>query len=94
MQKRDSLIQSWMKEMMADYGDGTRKDSAWIAETFRECNADAGISNFVITKNGLLFYKEYCFPHVVRPYDTNLDIEFSTRFLLPFLSTSGKKYFQ
>jgi hypothetical protein len=94
MQQRDSIIKSWKKEINADYGDRNPEDSAWIAETFAECNADAGTNNFVITKNGLLFYKEYCFPHAARPYDTDLDIKFSMKFLFPYLSPAGKRLLQ
>lgn len=84
-QRKDSIAK-WMKEMDAD-----PEDSDWIRETFEQCNQKADENSFLIRKRSIVFCKAYCFPHVARPYDTNLDIEFNYKQIEKFLSVEGKR---
>ncbi|TMI69571.1 MAG: hypothetical protein E6H09_19205 [Bacteroidetes bacterium] len=86
--KRQKRINEWRKEMDTTYN--VENDVEYIKETFRECNAEADEDNFIIMKNVIVFAKDYCFPHVARPYDISLDVEFAFRKIERFLSSNGK----
>jgi hypothetical protein len=89
IKSRRSRIINWIREMDQEYNN--RKDSAWVNETFRECNATMNENDFLIKPGTISFYKEYCFSHAARPYDTDLDIVFSYKAITPWLSDKGKK---
>jgi hypothetical protein len=91
--KRDTLIKEWIAEMDTSY-EGSIGDSIWIRETFDNCNKDADINNLSISKTFILFHKGTCFPHVAGPYETDLDIKLSIKYLLPYLSPTGRKLVQ
>jgi hypothetical protein len=50
-----------------------------------------GVNNFPVKMNSIVFWKDYCFPHVVRPYDTDLDVEISYTEMTKYLSEEAKK---
>ena len=92
IEKRKTLIKSWIAEMDTMYN--VADDSAWIAERFAECNNKAELDKISVRKNSIVFYKRYCFPHMARPYDIDLDIELPLKLLLPYLSDTGRKLLQ
>lgn len=88
IEKRDSLIKSWIAEMDTTYN---TDDMEWVAERFAECNEEAEPDNISIRKSSIVFYKHFCFPHAARPYDIDLNIEVPVKFLLPYFSDNGRK---
>jgi len=86
---RKASIAKWIKEMEHEYN--INDDSVWINETFSECNAKTDENNFLIKTGSIIFCKAYCFPHVSRPYDTDLDIKMSYKAITHYLSEKGKK---
>jgi hypothetical protein len=84
LNERQERIDDWKKEMVAD-------DSVCVEETFKECNQSVEIDDFLLRKKEILFYKRYCFPHVGRAYDTDLDIAISYDALRKYLSREGKE---
>lgn len=92
LKEREKRIAEWRHEMDTMYN--TSDNSAWISETFAECNRDAEENNFIIKKGQLVFWKEYCFSHATRPYDTDLDVALSYNELAKFLSRKGRKLLQ
>lgn len=89
--KRKEEIKKWIDELRSDGGSVFKEDSSFIFETFKECNAGAGIKNLFVTSEKILFYKEDCFPHGWAPLNTNLDIGFSYKEFEKYLSGFGKK---
>jgi hypothetical protein len=87
--KRKVEISKWIKKMSGEYEN--KEDSVWVKETFTECNQNASENNFLITKAEIVFYKENCFPHAARPYDTNLDIKFNYKQLKKYLTAEGRR---
>lgn len=67
------------------------EDSAFIIENFTKCNAEPEEENIFISKEGITFYKEGCFPHAWRPYNADLDIAFSNKEIEKYLSDFGKR---
>jgi hypothetical protein len=67
------------------------EDSAFARERYEECNSDAGSGHFVIREQNILFYKEYCFPHAWRPWDTDLDVPIDYQVIKKHLTSRGKK---
>lgn len=92
LKERKKRIVEWVNEMDTMYNN--RDDSAWINETFEECNEEAGEDDFIIKRDGIVFWKKYCFSHAARPYDTDLDVVFSYKELMRLLSDEGKKLLQ
>jgi hypothetical protein len=89
--ERKKRIEDAIKEIRQNYSDSAfREDSSWIYETYAECNKETEEQNILIKKNSILFYKEYCFPHVARPFDTDLDIELSFLNLQRYFTLSTK----
>ncbi len=86
---RKKLIQSSMTELRSQ--ENFVEDSAVITETFLQCNQQADLNIFSIQKDKITFRKEYCFPHAMRPYDTDLDVSFSIKKLQGYLSERGKQ---
>lgn len=66
-------------------------DTAYIKERFAECNKDAGVDNLFILNKNILFYKGFCFPHVVRVYETDLNISIPIKQLQKYLTAYGRK---
>jgi hypothetical protein len=89
IRERKKRITQWVKEMDTTYN--IREDSGWIHETFAECNAGADENNLLIKRKSISFCKEYCFPHVARPYDTDLDVELMYIKIEKYLSDTGKR---
>lgn len=85
--KRQKLIAAWLEEMK----ELANKDSTFVEETFANCNSEAEENNCFIKATGILFYKEYCFPHVVRPYDTDLNIAIAYKEVRKYLTEKGRK---
>lgn len=78
VEKRKRRIDEAIRENTPSISDSASvEDSSWISERYSECNKEPGAENILIKKNSILFYKGYCFPHVARPFDTNLDIDLS-----------------
>lgn len=93
IKERKQKVAKWIKELKADNDGDIKQDSAWINETLANCNENAEEDNFTITKTTIVFNKGYCFPHVARPYDTNLDIGMTYKEIEKYLSPEGKKLF-
>lgn len=90
IKEREKRIADWKDEMKKDYP-GYKEDAAMINEAFNKCNSEAEVNNFFIEKDSILFYKEPCFPHAARPYDTNLDIRISFKELSKYFTEAGEK---
>ena len=89
---RSERINDWINEMDTTYNAKSDwEDSSFIAEKFAECNSSSDSANISIGQGSIVFYKEYCFPHVARPYDTDLDIKFTYKDLYNYLTPFGKK---
>ena len=69
------------------------EDSVYISDTFKECLEDANrdVQQISLRSHSILFYKEYCFPHVALPHEADLDIEISLMEIVPYLSAYGKE---
>lgn len=67
------------------------EDSTFIIDTYKECNRHADLNNLSITAYEIVFYKEYCFPHVARSYDTDLNVTCKIKQLEKYLTVPGKK---
>lgn len=67
------------------------EDSTLLKDTYNKCNQKADENNISITSYEIVFYKEYCFPHAARPYDTDLTIVCKIKQLEKYLTEPGKK---
>lgn len=67
------------------------EDSVFARERYEECNSDAGLGHFVIQEQNILFYKEYCFPHAWRAWDTDLNVPIDYLVVKKHLTSRGKK---
>lgn len=67
------------------------EDSIFIKSTYKECNQQADENNISITSYEIVFYKEYCFPHAARSYDTDLNVVCRIKQLEKYLTEPGKK---
>lgn len=88
---RKKRIDAWIREMDTIYKNSEAEDSIFLNERFDECNSKADVDNFFIKKNVILFYKGYCFPHALGPFETNLNIEIGFMEIEQHLSELGKK---
>jgi hypothetical protein len=79
-----------IKELLKGESPGV-EDSAFARERYEECNSDAGLGHFVIQEQNILFYKEYCFPHAWRAWDTDLDVSIDYRAIKKYLTPRGIK---
>jgi hypothetical protein len=86
VRERKNRIDKFIKEELPPI-----EDSAYVIERYENCNQEADENNIYITSRGVVFYKEYCFPHSQRPFDTDLDIIFKIKQLEKYLTESGKK---
>lgn len=86
---RKILIGKWIRQIRED-GEN-KEDSAWIDDTFRKCNENGEEDNFILKPQHIVFAKEHCFPHMARPYDTDLDISLSYQLVTRYLSEKGKR---
>ncbi|AEV98849.1 hypothetical protein A4D02_09880 [Niastella koreensis] len=84
--ERNSRINQFISE---EYSKS--EDSTLIKDTYKECNEKADENNISIAAYEIVFYKEYCFPHVARPYDTDLDVVCKIKQLEKYLTEPGKK---
>lgn len=89
--EREKRIKGWVSELKADDEKLFAEDSVFIVETFAKCNGETDEENFFISRGDVLFYKEVCFPHAWRPYDTDLNIIFSFKDVEKHLSDFGKQ---
>jgi hypothetical protein len=80
--ERKKRIASWIKDMRLE---NEAEDSAWVRQSFEEPH------QFLLTTEGILFYKGYCFPHVARSYDTDLDVLIPYQSLSRYLHEEGRK---
>jgi hypothetical protein len=67
------------------------EDSSYLKDMYNNCNQKTDENNFSITADGIVFCKEYCFPHADRPYDTDLNIVCRIPQLEKYLTEPGKK---
>lgn len=67
------------------------EDSAFVRETYAECNQEPEEDLLFIQPGGIRFYKERCFPHAWRNLDDDLDIVLDFEVLERYLSDAGKK---
>lgn len=89
--EREGKIKNRIKELTSDKSYPINKeDSAFIQETLKECNEEIEEDNFIIRKNSIVFCKSNCFPHFARPYEANLDVEISLKWLTKYLSKNGR----
>ena len=91
IRERQRLIEKYLEETDSTYSDEDLPDSAWIKETFFECNKRASEENIFIKRDKIIFYKEYCFPHAARPLDIDLDITWSAVSVEKYLSAYGRE---
>jgi hypothetical protein len=89
IRERKKRIMQWIREMDTTYN--IKEDSGWIYETFAKCNTRPEENNLLIKGSSIVFCKEYCFSHVARPYDTDLDIEMMYVKIKKYLSEAGKR---
>jgi hypothetical protein len=87
--ERDKRISDWKAQMKKEYNIKP-EDAKMINETFEKCNSKPDVNNFFIEKDSILFYKEPCFPHAARPYDTDLDIRISFKELAKYFTEAGQ----
>jgi hypothetical protein len=86
VEERAKRITQFMGEK--DYED---EDSTMVREKYAECNEDPQEDFLFIQPVGVRFYKEFCFPHVSRALDNDLDVQLPLKLLEKYLSTVGKK---
>jgi len=84
--ERKKRISAFIKENYED-----SEDSTFIKETYAGCLEKGDVEKIFIKQHSIIFYKEYCFPHVARPYDMNLDIVLNFSFLKKYFTPYGKK---
>jgi hypothetical protein len=83
---REKRIAQFIKEDCQDYPDTT-----YIRETYVNCNKLAEEGKIFVQPKSILFYKDWCFPHGARPFDTDLDIVIPIAQLQKYLTDYGKK---
>lgn len=89
-----SFLRSERAQRIKEYLSGeiaAAEDSTFARERYDECNSDAGVGNFVIQHQNILFYKEYCFPHAWRPFDIGLNVEVGYAVVKKYLTPRGRK---
>jgi hypothetical protein len=86
--ERKKRVREYIKEAYAD-----SKDTSYIKETYEECLAEDDIDNFYVRAGSIVFYKEFCFPHAARPYETDLDVEIPLKELRSLLTPYGRTIF-
>lgn len=79
-----------IKEFLKEDSPGV-EDSAFARERYEACNSVADLDHFVIQKQNILFYKEQCFPHAWRVWDTDLNVPIDYRVIEKHLTARGKK---
>jgi hypothetical protein len=86
-QRVDKQLKDLQEEMHAT------DDSVYIPLTFKSCleSADEDVKKIFIKPGSIVFYKEYCFPHMGLSLEADLDVEISLRELRRYLSAYGKK---
>lgn len=87
--ERDKKIGDWVEQLKKETN-LKPDDVTYINETFEKCNNNPEANNFFIEEDSVLFYKEDCFPHAARPYDTNLDVRISIKALSKYFSEAGQ----
>jgi hypothetical protein len=75
--ERKKLIDTAILELKGSRASEFQEDSSFFYERFAECNEEADEQNILIKENSILFFKGYCFPHVARSFDIDLNIELS-----------------
>jgi hypothetical protein len=83
---RARRITQFLKEVSTEYNDTTG-----VKKSYDECNQQADEDQIFVLPQSFLFYKGFCFPHVARPYDTDLDITIPIAQLQKYLTDYGKK---
>jgi hypothetical protein len=91
LQKRKLRVAQRIKDLKNEME--MDEDSGYIPETFKECLEDAAgdAKKIFIKARSIVFYKEYCFPHMGLALEADLDVEISMRALRPYLSAYGKR---
>jgi hypothetical protein len=91
LKERNKRVTQHIKDLQGEME--MEEDSIYIPETFKEClnDAEGDAQKIFIKARSILFYKEFCFPHILQPYEADLDMEISIKELTPYLSAYGKK---
>jgi hypothetical protein len=91
LRERNKRVAQHIKDLKGEME--MEEDSVYIPETFKEClKYPEGDAKKIFIKHGsIVFYKEFCFPHMLQPYEADLDVEISIKELTPYLSAHGKK---
>jgi len=91
LKERNKRVAQHIKDLQGEME--MEEDSVYIPETFKEClkDAEGDAKKIYIQPRSILFYKEFCFPHQLQPYEADLDVEISIKELAPYLSVYGKK---
>jgi len=91
LKKRKQRVAQHIKDLKTEME--MDEDSGYIPETFKECleDAEADVQKIFIKAWSIVFYKEYCFPHMGLALEADLDVEISIKQLTPYLSAYGKK---
>jgi hypothetical protein len=83
---RARRITQFLKEVSKEYNDTTG-----VKKSYDVCNQQADEDQIFVLPKSILFYKGFCFPHVERPYDTDLDITIPIAQIQKYLTNYGKK---
>lgn len=86
VKERAKLINRFIEEECQDY-----QDTAYIKERYAACNQEATESQIFVLPNNIMFYKDDCFPHAARPYNTDLNITIPIVQLQKYLTDYGRK---
>jgi hypothetical protein len=91
LKERNKRVAHHIKDLKGEME--MEEDSVYIPETFKEClkDAEGDAKKIFIKIRSILFYKEFCFPHILQPYEADLDVEIPIQELTPYLSVYGKK---
>jgi hypothetical protein len=91
LKERNKQVAQHIKDLKGEME--MEEDSVYIPETFKEClkYAEGDAQKIFIKARSIVFYKEFCFPHMLQPYEADLDVEIPIQELTPYLSAYGKK---
>jgi hypothetical protein len=67
------------------------EDLKYIKSELKECNSLLEIEKFYLRENGIMFYKDHCFPHVARDYEIDLNVYIPYSRVAKYLTPLGKK---
>jgi hypothetical protein len=87
--EREKRINDVIRDIRTTYEEYA-EDSIFVHETFLECNGQADEKQIFIKAKSIVFHKGYCFPHVARNLDIDMDVEWSFKKLEKYFTAYAR----